>query len=172
MTVDDIPYNPPDTADEEGPSSRLTLHHFNTPQLGYIIPKHAPHNSDARQPQDTSEWPPAAIVDLFYATAAMKVWSSKSFIEYVREQSRDAYYPRVEDEESGSTSYTLHSRDGTSNVPPEENRFADLMDGVCALWMQSSRMGEKETKDVHASSLSRNEGVKKWLESIEDPETN
>lgn len=94
LTVDDIPHagapegafeegaaGEENAADEEGPASRLTLHHLNIPQLGLIIPGLAPHNSDARQPQDTSEWPP---VDLFYAAAAMNAWSPEAFIKYVR----------------------------------------------------------------------------------------
>lgn len=168
MTADDIPYNEPNAADEEGPASRLTLHHFvDLPQLGLLIPKFAPHNSDARLPQDTSEWPPAVIVDFFYAAAAMNAWSPKSFIEYVREQSSDAYYPDGKDEHEDNDNVSDSS--GSSHV---DARLADLMNGVCALWMQSSRMGKKKTEDVHASSLSRNDGVKKWLESVEDPETN
>ena len=42
-------------------------------------------------------------------------------------------------------------------------------------WMVCTRCGysgKKKAEDVHASSLSRNKGVKKWLESVEDPETN
>ena len=200
LTVDDIPYNQPKAADEEGPASRLTLHHIvDLPRLGRLIPGIAPHNSDARQPQDTTQWPPAVIVDLVYAAAAMNAWSPKSFIKYVREQSSDAYYPegrRQEDEhndnvsdssgssyvnaqtgdqtagQSGTGRYALRSRNRTSNVPAEERSFPDLMDGVFALWMQSSRTGKKKTEDFQASSLSHNEGVEKWLESMEDPETN
>jgi hypothetical protein len=159
-----------------------------------LIPKFAPHNSDARQPQDTREWPPAVIIDLYYAAAAMKAWSPKSFIEYVREQSSDVYYPEGKNKDhedndnvsdssgsfdapmgdqttgqSGSGRYALRSRNRTSNVPPEERSF-DMFDAVVALWMQTSN--KKKTEDVHASSLSRNEDVKKWLESMEDPETN
>ncbi|KIK07226.1 hypothetical protein K443DRAFT_199922 [Laccaria amethystina LaAM-08-1] len=122
----------------------------------------------------------------------MNVRSPKSFIECVREQSSDAYYPEGEgggedtdnvldssgsshadpqmgDQttgQSGSGCYAPHSRNRTSNVYPKENRFADLMNGVCALWMESSRMGKKKTEDVHASSLSRSEGVKKYCQPI------
>ncbi|KAF8347189.1 hypothetical protein F5887DRAFT_882206, partial [Amanita rubescens] len=71
LTVDDIPTSHRKSR-SESPASRLTLHYFvNLPQLGHMIPIHAPQNSDARQPQDTGEWPPAIIVDLFYAVAAM-----------------------------------------------------------------------------------------------------
>ncbi|KIK06021.1 hypothetical protein K443DRAFT_307311 [Laccaria amethystina LaAM-08-1] len=222
LAVDDIPHHLPIAADEEGPASRLTLHHFNL-ALGNFIPNFAPHNSDARQPQETSQCPPALIIDLFYAAAAMNVWSPDSFIKYVREKSKDVYYPEGEDEgdndvnddkinetnsgsncidaqmgdqttgQSGSRHCALHSRNRTSNIPPKGSRFADLMNGVCALWVQSSRVGKKATEDskkatedgkkatedgkkatedIHASRLSRNEGVKKWLESVEDPEAN
>ena len=93
MTVDDIPYRPLKEADKESPASRLTLHYFvDTPLLGVVIPRFAPHNSDARQPQDISEWPPAIITDFFYAMAAINAWSPKSFIEYVQKMSRDTYY--------------------------------------------------------------------------------
>ncbi|KAF8327981.1 hypothetical protein F5887DRAFT_159478 [Amanita rubescens] len=199
LTVDDIPYNPPHAAGQEGPASRLTLQHFvDSAQLGRVTPVIAPHNSDARLPQDTREWPPAVIVNLFYAAAAMKAWSSNSFIEYVREHSSDAYYPEGEDEDedsdgvsdssgsshvdvqmgdqttgqSGSGRYARRSRNRTSNAPPEKRRIADLMDDVYALWTRSSRMGKKKTEDVHASSPSSNEDIKKWLESMENPETN
>jgi len=195
LTVNDVPYHPPKEADEESPASRLTLHYFvDLPLLGVTIPNIAPHNSDARQPQDTSEWPPAIIVDLFYAVAAINAWSPKPFIKYVREQSRDAYYndddngdndndnasdssgsSRVDAQmgdqttgQSGSGRYALRSRNKTSNIPPKERRLADLMDGVSALWMRSSRVGKPKPEDVHASSL-RNEGVKMWLQSLEGP---
>jgi hypothetical protein len=107
MSVDDIPLNRPG---EEVPASRLTLQYFIGPSLlGTVIPIIAPHNSDAQQPQDTREWPPAIIVDLFYASAALKAWSSESFINYVRERSKDAYYNKANGQ-SGPERYPLRSR--------------------------------------------------------------
>ena len=177
LSVDDIHYNPPNAA---GLASRLTLYHFaDLSQPGSFIPDIAPHNRDVRQPQDTSEWPPAVIVDLVYTVAAMKVWSPKSFIKYVREQSSDAYYPEGEDQDedndnvldssgsshvdahmgdqtTGRSGYALRSRRRTSNIPPKESSFADLMNGVYALWMQSSRMGKKMTEDAHAQGGPKN----------------
>ena len=193
MTVDDIPYSPPNTADE-GPTNRLTLQHFVDSELGVVVPVIAPHNSDARPPQDSRKWPPAVIVDLIYAAAVMNAWSPKTFIAYIRDKSSNAYYPEEADDEdngnvsdigsrcvdarmgdqptgqSGSQHYNLRSGNNRSNVPMEERRF-DLLDGVLALWTMSSRASKKKTEDVHASSVSR-EGVEKWLESIEGPETN
>jgi hypothetical protein len=198
LSVDDIPYQPPKDPDQERPASHLTLHHFvDLPQLGPWIPGMAPQNCDARQPQDTSEWPPAIIVDLFYAAAALNAWSPKPFIKYVREQSRDAYYDDSGDQDndgnaidgsgrpslvdarmgdqttgqSGSGRYAVSSRNKleTSSIRMKERRFADLMGGVSALWMQSSRVDELKPEDAHASSLARNEGVKTWLQSMEGP---
>jgi hypothetical protein len=93
LTVNDIHYQPPRKVGQAIPTSRLTMHHFvNLPKLGLLIPIVAPQNSDARQPQDTSKWPPAIILDFFYAVAAMKAWSSECFLKYVQEQSRNAYH--------------------------------------------------------------------------------
>ncbi|KAF8341039.1 hypothetical protein F5887DRAFT_1076780 [Amanita rubescens] len=193
LTVDDIPYCPRRGANEASPDSRLTLHYFVDPlQLGDMITNNAPRNADARQPQDTSEWPPAIILDLFYAVAAMNAWSPKPFIKYVRERSKDAYHnsddedndnvldnsgpshvdAQMGDQITGSKRYALRSRNKTSNIRPDARRFADLMDGVCALWMQSSRVDKPKPEDDHASSLTRDESVKMWLQSIEDPTTN
>jgi len=47
-----------------------------------------------------------------------------------------------------------------------------MFDAVSALWMQTSRKRKKKTEDVQVSNLFHNEDVKKWLESMEDPETN
>jgi hypothetical protein len=146
-----------------------------------------PHNSDARQPQDTSEWPPAIIVDLSYAAAALKAWSPNPFIEYVREQSRDAYYCDGDDQNDSNSmdgsgpscvnarmcdqttvqfGSGLHSRNKTLSIPPKGRRhIADMMDIVSALWMQSSRVNKIKQEDAQALSLARNEGVKAWLQS-------
>ncbi|KAF8313384.1 hypothetical protein F5887DRAFT_1237316 [Amanita rubescens] len=202
LDVDDIPYESEDQ-DQESPASRLTLHHFvNERQLGPVITAWAGHNSDARQPQDTSEWPPAIVVDLFYAAAALNAWGPKPFIKYVRENVHygddddqdddgddqddddddsmdgsglshvDAQMGNQKTGQSGSGRYALRSKDKTSSIPQKVRRFADLMEGVSALWMQSSRVDKLKPEDAHASSLARNEGVKTWLQSIEGPGTN
>ncbi|KIL59038.1 hypothetical protein M378DRAFT_15139 [Amanita muscaria Koide BX008] len=190
LTVDDIPYHQPKEADGESPASRLTLHHFvDSPLLGVVIPKFAPHNSDARQPQDTSKWPPAIIVDLFYATAALNAWSPKSFLKYVRKRSRDAYYDDDQDggnaldgsgpshvdaqmgDQASGHSGSEHYRKKPSNITTrqlEKRRVLDLLDGVSALWMRTSRVDKPKPEGVCAADPARNESVKKWLQSMED----
>jgi hypothetical protein len=194
MSVDDIPYQPPKHPDHESPASRLTLHHFvDSSQLGPWLPRMAPHNSDARQSQDTSEWPPAIILDLSYAAAALKAWGPKPFIEYVRGNSRDAYYgdgdgqdddsmdgsgpSRVDAQmgnqttvQPGSGRYNLRSGNNTSSISPKGRRIVDMMDIVTTLWMQSSRVNKIKREDAQASSLARNEGVKSWLQSQREVE--
>jgi hypothetical protein len=64
---------------------------------GSILSQFAPNNSDACEPQDTSEWPPAIILNVFYATAVLKAWGPQMFVKYVRERSKDA----DEDEDEG-----------------------------------------------------------------------
>ena len=86
----------------------------------------------------------------------------------------NAYYNSDDDTtgQSRSGRYALRSRNKTSNIRPKERRLADLMGGVCALWTQSSRADKPKPEDDHASNLTRNESVKMWLQSVEDPTTN
>jgi hypothetical protein len=193
MSVDDISYQPPKHPDHESAASRLMLHHFvSSSELGPWLPRMAPNNSDVWQPQDTSEWPPAIILDLSYAAAALKAWGPKSFIEYVRGNSRDAYYGGGDGQDNdlmdgsgpscvdaqmgdqttvqpGSRPYNLHSKNNTS-ISPKRRRVVDMMDIVTALWMQSSRVNKIKRKDTQASSLACNEGVKLWLQSQREVE--
>jgi hypothetical protein len=193
LTVDDIPYNPPISVNS--PTSRLTLQHFVVDDLlGPVLPTIAPRNSDARQPEDTTEWPPAVIVDLFYACAALKAWAPTTFSKYVREQTRDAYYDIARDGDSAPDDHPLGGGSGYTNVPTvgqesdrtrlykartgdntgtvrlagerEEMSLSDWMDGVKALWMQAAREGKQKLPG--ASDLSRNEDdIKTWLQSAE-----
>ena len=182
---------------DEDQQSRLTVHHFD--DLGPFVSSSGPHNFDARQPHDTSEWPPAVIVNFSYASAAMKAWSSDHFFKFVRERSKGTYYrdddneededvedidnvldssgpsridAQMHDQAAGQSSYKLRIRNTTSKIPPKEMYIADAMDCVTALWMQSSRVGKPKPEDDHASTLARNESVKMWLQSIEDGATN
>jgi len=108
--------NPRRGANESSPDSRLTLHHFvGLLPLGNIITILAPHNTDVRPPQDTSEWPPAIILDLFYAAAAINTWGPKFFIKYVREQSKDAYYNGDDEDDDEDSDNSLDSS-GPSHV--------------------------------------------------------
>jgi hypothetical protein len=146
MTVDDIPFN---EADDE---SRLALQRFpDLATLGVVIPRIAPHNSDARQLNNTSNCTPAIIVDHFYASAALNAHSSDSFIKYVRDGLRDAYYGEADDQ-SVSEHYHLRSR---CKSQQKESRFNDIM-GVCALWKKHfSSVGKKKVFVLRISLVTK-----------------
>ncbi|KAI9568616.1 hypothetical protein HD554DRAFT_2314212 [Boletus coccyginus] len=95
LTVDDIPYYQPPSAGS--PANRLTLQHIQPSPFGPSQSYSSPHNSDARQPQDLSQWPLAIIADLSYASTVLRAWGIKDFIEYVREKSIHHYYEDGDD---------------------------------------------------------------------------
>ncbi|KAI9568229.1 hypothetical protein HD554DRAFT_2261547 [Boletus coccyginus] len=185
LTVDDIPYRQPPNAGS--PPNRLTLQHIKPSELG-LLSQITPHNSDARQPQDTSKWPPAIIVDLSYAVAALQAWGPKTFIEYVRTNSRDVYYP--DDVEGGdgagpsraptaqaphpsrSIRYKKPSERQAKAFNPEDqstSRKMDLHDVVLSLWMRAAREARDETKVPGSDvALADNENrIWAWLQSME-----
>ena len=57
-----------------------------------MIARGAPHNSDARQPQDINQWPLPIIVDLSYASAVLQEWGHETLIGRMWQKSKDAYY--------------------------------------------------------------------------------
>ena len=96
MSVDDIPYARKEE-NQANPTNRLTLHHIVESGLGVLLPSIVPNNSDLREPGDTSQWPPAMVVDLFYASAALKAWAPKAFIQNAPAMAKDAYYNDPDD---------------------------------------------------------------------------
>jgi hypothetical protein len=153
----------------------------------------ARHNSDARQPQDLSEWPPAIILDLFYAAAVLKKWGPNTFVNYAREQARNVYYEDTEEDDSASGSATRNEPEAPdTHIDPiqqtersvryarrcglstetvdhagqsKATRFGELMDGVMALWMQSARKGQGNPQDA---CTSKRDDIQTWLESTEE----
>ena len=61
----------------------------------------------------------------------------------------------------------LRKKNKTRYFPKRKGRVADLMDGVFALWKQSSKVAKPKPEDARASTLTRNEDIKVWLESVE-----
>jgi hypothetical protein len=195
LAVDDVPYNPPRELGEDNPESRLTLPYFDLPRPGGVLATFAPHNSDARQPQDARNWPPAIILDLFYAAAVLQIWGPQTFVKHAREKARDGYYCKAEGDDSAPDEGASGS--ATSNQPEDPNtprtriqvterharrngletetvddvgqskatRFGELMDGVMALWMQSARKGQGNPQDT---CTSKRDDIQTWLESTEE----
>jgi hypothetical protein len=198
LAVDDVLSNLPQELGEDNPESRLTLQYFVLPRPGGVLATFAPHNSDAREPQDARKWPPAIILDLFYAAAVLQTWGTQTFVKYAREKAGDAYYDNAEGDDSALDECTSGS--ATSNEPedpnthrtriqvtersaryarrsglrtetvdhagqPKATRFSELMDGVMALWMQSTRKGQGNPQDT---CTSKQDDIQTWLESTEE----
>jgi hypothetical protein len=115
LDVNDIPYDPPREAGEDSPADRLTLHHF-TAQLGPLLARFAPNNSDARQPQDISAWPPAIIIDIIYASAVLRAWGPKAFKESLWEKAKTFYYNNQGDNSGMLDDDALGGGPGISNT--------------------------------------------------------
>lgn len=182
LTTEDIPYRPnpnlaaedityslnTSLATEDTPypghsASRLTLQYFpqkdGSVETTSILSLHAPHNSDAYQPQDISEWPPNMLLDITYAAAALHAWGSEDFIRYVQSETQDIYYPR-----DNNPSSSCHTQ--------EANPGDDMLDVILALWKHSARKCNQQClQDIETaeSAFSKNK-VQQWLHLGEDLE--
>lgn len=179
MSVDDIPYARTEK-NQASPTNRLTLHHIVESDLGILLPSIVPNNSDLREPGDTSQWPPAMVVDLLYASAALKAWAPKAFIQNARAMAKGAYYSDAGDDisdgidpnpyilpESGARQRGLDARNEKKAraAHPEEMQFSSVMDGVVALWMRSARQGKGNRQRIAASDFAhRCDKVQAWMD--------
>src|SRR5260370_40950284 len=106
LSVEDIPFHPARQTDVGSPDNRLTLHNFVPSDFGLMLTHFFPNNSDARQPQDPSIWPPPIILDIAYACAILHVCGSNDFIPEVRRRAHEAYYNDTHQNEIASSSNT------------------------------------------------------------------
>ncbi|KAF9511702.1 hypothetical protein BS47DRAFT_1330827 [Hydnum rufescens UP504] len=81
LAIDDIPFDPPRTTDQQSPVSRLTLHHF-VSVIGAVVSNMAPTTLMRGHPKR----PPNVILDSVYAAMALQAWGPKSFHPYAREK--------------------------------------------------------------------------------------
>ena len=199
MTVDDIPYNPSRAVGEQSPAARLTLQHFaSEDRLGPAMNILAPRNSDARLPEDTSEWPPAIIIDLFYACAALRAWGPKPFFDSARERSRKKYYDNTGDDDNDepvggpvggpghadvrlgdqgterSRRYearNMRKMQTARSMDQSKDSFLSLMDEVLALWMRNSKERKRKAQrqsDGVSDPTCKHDDIKKWLKSTQE----
>jgi hypothetical protein len=63
---------------------------------------HFPHNQDARQPANTDNFPPPAVLDMWYGCAAVLRWGVAETINKIQSSARPHYYdiPSSEEEDS------------------------------------------------------------------------
>lgn len=172
MTVNDVPLAPPEAA------TRLTLQHLFKLPPG-ITSQHAPNNSDARKPQDLSQWPTDLIVDFIYGAAAFKKWGTQAAIQLFIKKMKDTYYTgKVRKEKArkapvAKVEMSKRDRDARlsnrttrasgSGAEPEgegepERNWEEMMDIVHYFWSQPPASGTKSSlQDVNK------ERVEAWL---------
>jgi hypothetical protein len=171
MTVNDVPRAP------AGAATRLTLQHLFEIPHGITL-RYAPNNTDARQPQDLSQWPTDLIVDFVYGTAVLKKWGTRTTIDLLTKMMKDKYYTgqiREEKARNAQAAQLQMSRQdrgarllrrteasGSGAVAdgedePERN-WEDMMDIVNVFWSQPPMSGTRPSpQDVNR------ERVEAWL---------
>ncbi|KXN83943.1 hypothetical protein AN958_00786 [Leucoagaricus sp. SymC.cos] len=183
LDVDDIPYNPPREENQASPASRLTLHYIVDSGLGRMLPGIVPNNSDLREPEDTSTWPPVIILNLCYASAALCAWAPVTFRQTIRAMVKDTYYDASDD----STANSQDEPDDTGPriskelslraqrlerrnerklqaAHPGEMHLSSAMDGVLALWMRSKGRG-KQILQTATDFKNARDKVWSWIDS-------
>jgi hypothetical protein len=175
LSVDDIPFARTEE-NQASPTNRLTLHYIVDSGLGVMLPSNVPNNSDLREPGDTSQWPPAIIVNLCYASAALKAWAPKDFIQNARAMAKGAYYdisdgndpnPYIPPEPSARQRRLVARNEKKARAAhPEEMQLSDAMDVVLALWMRSARQGKGNRQKITASDRAHScDKVQAWMDS-------
>ena len=147
----------------------------------------APNNSDARQPENISQWPGTITVDLLYGAAALKAWGPAAFIDRIREKSKNSYYDYEggdeEGDEGNDTSgdptpdtfrqptprYKTRSvTDPQAIDTADQPTMGDMFDVVLALWRQPAREGKRKLPGGDGADVVNTKNkVQTWLQSME-----
>jgi hypothetical protein len=142
--------------------------------------QYVPNNTDARLPQDRSQWPTDLIIDFLYGSAALKKWGMKASIAKLTKIVNDVYYSRKgQDEitrEAKQDKLKMSRRDrekrhlggkakasGSGAVveeEEEERNWEDIMDIVHAFWLGPQLPETQLSRRLHDASR---EKVEVWL---------
>jgi hypothetical protein len=172
MTVNDVPRDPPVAVQQ-----RLTLQHLIELPAGLTV-QYAPNNTDARLPQDRSQWPTDLIIDFLYGSAALKKWGMKASVAKLTKIVNDVYYSRKDQDEitqeAKQDKLKMSRRDrhsgrkakasGSGAVveeEEEERNWEDIMDIVHAFWLGPQSSETQFSRRLHDT---RREKVEAWLQ--------
>ena len=154
--------------------------------MGTALPSIVPNNSDLREPADTSEWPPAVIINSFYISAVLQEWAPDPFIQILRTSAIKTYYNfngSADEPKAGvEAGVETNPQAGFSDLPApissraerllarnlkkmqsEGTSLSELMDGVLAFRMRSSQSNKVNTD----WDLSRQDRVTKWVHDLD-----
>ncbi|KAF8340795.1 hypothetical protein F5887DRAFT_888503 [Amanita rubescens] len=146
---------------------RLTIQHFNAPDIGTRIL--APHNSDARQHVDHDDWPPPLLFDVAYGCAALNTWGVPQFVNLARQRTGHIYYD--DDQERRQQQLDRHVRAARREGKKQEAQAADsqtpdIADIILGLWKYNARKGQRQARTMKAEKT--REKVRTWLDSTKD----
>ena len=172
MTVDDVPYH---IQQEETPDTRLTLQHFE--HMSRAVDLMAPHNTDARQPEDPDQFPPAMIFDFLYGCTVLRRWASPEFKDFIRMRSKDFYYDtpaqhplderqkRIQEQTVARAAARAQRREHSNQISRSGDiEASEAMDLIMALWMRSAKKHPRRQEG--GGERASQERVEAWLKSV------
>src|ERR1700722_12528834 len=156
MDVSDVPYQGPG----EEPDSRTTMQ-FMGDDFDSVFLAGMSDNSDAREPEDLDDWPPAVLLDFSYGCAALIQWSPKSFQKFIGKENEKTYYGQ------GPRTERRLKRQPIREGETEQLSLSEAMDFVLGLWKQTAGSSQSDQPDQETKSLEseagKQEHVREWL---------
>ena len=144
------------------------LQHLDPSRLGPVLSYFAPDNTDARQPADTSEWPPAIILNLFYASAVLRIWGSDDFLQWVRKAAMDAYYDN-EDDDSAPDDNAPDDNAPDDNAPddnaPDDDTSKKALQAIARQARYDAR-NQKRAQTVHPGTQSKERQLNDIMDGV------
>src|SRR5262245_32647576 len=139
------------------------------------------HNQDARQPADTSEWPPAMVIDFWYGCAVLRAWGIEESVSSLNDIAGAAYYDQLgedlKDDSAGvhqpipGRSRTVRGNSTTSRAdrykkPQDRQQGLDMghvIDAVSCLWMKSAKRRPESQATRCRQKVEYRQKVQDWL---------
>ena len=151
------------------------MQYIDDSRLGRILPANISNNGDLREPGDIANWPPAVILDIAYASAALRAWAPESFIHTVRAMAKDIYYKASPENDHKLTRCEAQKRlldarnKKKAQATHSKKKMPDLMDGIMGLWTNAAKQSKGNLERTTAVEVARSrEKVQAWIDSEAD----
>lgn len=177
---------PPSPRPCTNPNGRLTLQIINDADITPVTRMLAPHNQDARPPDDVSGWPTSIVLDAFYGCAAVAKWGNKECCDLIRSIMDSHYYDMggldadsSNGSDSGEEDHTITADLPRSQAEARDERAArrasekegnsqtrkmsDIMDFIVRLWAQPDA-GSRHQHEMSNSRTVSCDKVLAWLQ--------
>jgi hypothetical protein len=128
---------------------------------------HAPHNQDARLPNNVRDWPSSLIVDAFYGCAAIRKWGVVGCVKLIQNTVHFRYYDTSLDngESDGSNDKNHQGKSDSAQAQAKARQqrtarraaegtgdsqaisMADAMDLLLSLWRQVGTRPQQQYRE-------------------------